>query len=290
MRSPTSLPIVVFALGMWLLVGVNSIGLAAGAPTGGGGPQVSYDVKEGGWSYHLMAEVPSAPTGLQATPGDGRVTLFWDEPLSDGGSLITGYKVYRGTTTANLGFLATSPYPWHNDQDLTNGVAYHYQVSAVNGAGESPRSEIASATPTGTPPEQPPEDATSPNVAIASPLDNAHLDPTASVLVAGTAADDVGVEKVELSTDSVNWVLAIGTTEWTGIVSLAVGPNMIYARATDTSGNTATRNIAVIVEAALPPPSTGLSSDLLVLIGIGAAVVAIAAVIAVLFWRQRASS
>lgn len=267
------------------------MGLAAGVYTGPNDSQGSYDVKEGEWSHWLGAEVPSAPMGLQATPGDGRVTLFWDEPSLDGGFPITGYNVYRGATPANLGLLAASSFPWHNDEDLINDVAYYYQVSAINGAGEeSPRSEIASATPTAATPEQPPGDTTGPDVAIDSPLNNARLQPTASVLVVGTASDDVGVEKVEVSTDNMNWVLAIGTTAWSRVLSLAEGPHKIYARATDTSGNTGTTNIAVMVEAASPPPSTTLSSDLLVLIGIGAAVVAVVAVIAVRFWRRRADS
>ena len=42
--------------------------------------------------------VPGAPTGLTATPGDGQVTLSWAAPASDGGSPVTGYNVYQGTS------------------------------------------------------------------------------------------------------------------------------------------------------------------------------------------------
>ena len=40
------------------------------------------------------ATVPSAPQNLTATPGDGRVTLNWQAPADDGGSVIHPY-VYR---------------------------------------------------------------------------------------------------------------------------------------------------------------------------------------------------
>ena len=42
------------------------------------------------------ATVPGAPTLNSATAGNGSVTLAWSAPSSDGGSAITGYRVYRG--------------------------------------------------------------------------------------------------------------------------------------------------------------------------------------------------
>ena len=46
------------------------------------------------------ASAPGAPTGLTATAGDTTVTLTWTAPSSNGGSVITGYNVYEGTTSA----------------------------------------------------------------------------------------------------------------------------------------------------------------------------------------------
>src|SRR5207244_11353604 len=43
--------------------------------------------------------IPSAPQNLLATAGTGNVALTWDTPSSDGGSAITGYKVYRSTSS-----------------------------------------------------------------------------------------------------------------------------------------------------------------------------------------------
>src|SRR6184192_903378 len=100
---------------------------------------------------------PGAPQGLVATAGDATVTLTWSAPSSNGGSPITNYRIYRGTASggetlkATIGNVLT-----YSDTSVTNGVTYYYQVSAMNGAGEGPRSNEASATP--SPPPPPPPD------------------------------------------------------------------------------------------------------------------------------------
>ena len=93
--------------------------------------------------------VPSAPT-LQASAGDSQVTLTWSVPF-DGGSPITGYNIYRATTSGGEG---TTPYvtvdsstTTYTDTGLTNGVPYYYEVTAVNTNGESAPSSEVSATP-----------------------------------------------------------------------------------------------------------------------------------------------
>jgi len=90
--------------------------------------------------------VPSAPS-LSASAGNLQVSLSWTTP-SDGGSPITGYRLYRGTTSGSLSLYAslgvTTSY---TDTSVTNGVTYYYQVSAVNAVGEGPRSNQVSATP-----------------------------------------------------------------------------------------------------------------------------------------------
>ena len=96
--------------------------------------------------------LPSAPRNLQAAPGDQQVTLTWTAPSFDGGSPITNYRIYRGTTSggeifhAQIGIALTFP-----DTGLTNGQLYCYRVSAINGIGEGPLSNEACATPTTMP-------------------------------------------------------------------------------------------------------------------------------------------
>lgn len=96
--------------------------------------------------------VPAKVIGLSATPGDAKITLSWTAP-ANGGSPITNYKVYRSTTSgsetlvtsggcSSLGNVLVC-----TDMGLTNGTTYYYQVSAVNGIGEGPKSDEVSATP-----------------------------------------------------------------------------------------------------------------------------------------------
>ena len=65
---------------------------------------------------------------------------------------LTGYKVYRGVNGGAKSLLTTvgtAPTSFQ-DSGLTNGTLYGYEVSAVNQAPlEGPRSNEASATPTG---------------------------------------------------------------------------------------------------------------------------------------------
>src|SRR5256714_6777355 len=45
------------------------------------------------------------PAGAGATAGDATIALVWSPPSSDGGSPITNYKIYRGTTSGGESFL-----------------------------------------------------------------------------------------------------------------------------------------------------------------------------------------
>src|SRR5437899_3073462 len=87
-----------------------------------------------------------APTNLVATAGNARIALSWSAPSTNGGSVITNYKVYRGTSSNTETFLAqignsTS----YTDTAVINGQTYYYKVSAVNSIRESPQSNEASA-------------------------------------------------------------------------------------------------------------------------------------------------
>ena len=100
------------------------------------------------------------------------------------------------------------------------------------------------------------EDTAVPDLVFTSPVEGDVLTSTL-VTVTGTASDDLGVRKVELSTDGTNWRLATGTTSWSGPLTLAQGPNIIFGRAIDRAGKTATVTIAVTVDL---PPTVAITS------------------------------
>lgn len=90
--------------------------------------------------------VPAAPV-LIATAGLVVVNLSWTVPF-DGGSAITGYNIYRGTTSGGEALLATvAPGTAYADFAVTSAIPYFYRVSAANADGEGASSNEASATP-----------------------------------------------------------------------------------------------------------------------------------------------
>lgn len=211
------------------------------------------NVGESPWSNEASSTpltTPSAPLGLAADATDATVTLTWQTPLSTGGEDIAGYRVYRGSSTGTETLLAkTGLVLTFADNSVANAHTYYYQVSAVNLMGEGPMSNVASAT---LPPEQ---DFTPPAIAFTYPMANAVLTSTVTTAT-GTASDNVAIQKIELSTDEANWTMASGTTSWSGSLTLHEGPNTIFARATDTSGNAYEVSTPVTVEIPGPPPPT----------------------------------
>ena len=90
-----------------------------------------------------LPEVPSAPTNLIATPGDGEVTLTWDDPPANEKSSTDDYKVsFNGFETYR-----STDKPSYTYADLTNGTTYSFEVRANNSAGDSLSSEVKEATP-----------------------------------------------------------------------------------------------------------------------------------------------
>ena len=100
-----------------------------------------------------VVTAPLAPTGVVATPGSTSVALSWTAP-ANGGSAITGYNVYEGTTpggestTPVNGTLITGTTT--TVTGLTNATTYYFTVKAVNAVGPSPASSEVFAIPSVT--------------------------------------------------------------------------------------------------------------------------------------------
>ncbi|MEA3200562.1 MAG: trimeric autotransporter adhesin [Thermoplasmata archaeon] len=95
--------------------------------------------------------VPGAPQNLAASagPSPGQIRLTWAAPASNGGTAITGYTVYRGTSsTGPFSFVGTTSGSTltYTDSGLGNGATRYYVVSASNAVGEGPQSGASGAT------------------------------------------------------------------------------------------------------------------------------------------------
>ena len=94
----------------------------------------------------LAAIATGAPSGLRATGACARVDVAWTAPQDALG--VTGYRIYRrGADGSSTEFTPASPNTTYSDAEVTNGVAYTYEVSAIGLTGESARSGPAIATP-----------------------------------------------------------------------------------------------------------------------------------------------
>lgn len=111
---------------------VNSAGESEGATT----------------SRATDAAVPGAVRDLAAYGGNGEVLLRWSAPADNGGSAITGYRIYRD----DLLLTVRPPTPTeYRDADVVNGERYSYVVRAVNVKGEGAAVPARSATPAEVP-------------------------------------------------------------------------------------------------------------------------------------------
>ena len=93
--------------------------------------------------------VPSAPLSPVARPGNGQASVSFTPPVSNGGSLITGYTVtsHPGNSRASGG---ASPIIVPG---LTNGIGYSFTVTAANATGDSSPSAFSNSVTPGAAPD-----------------------------------------------------------------------------------------------------------------------------------------
>ena len=96
-----------------------------------------------------LRQAPLKPTGVTATPGNGQVTLAWNNPDN---ATISKWQYQQKQGDGSYG-------PWmdipdstatttsHTVTGLTNGVAYSFRIRAVNAGGNGAPSDAVTATP-----------------------------------------------------------------------------------------------------------------------------------------------
>jgi fibronectin type 3 domain-containing protein len=103
-------------------------------------------------AFATALNVPFAPINLTVESGNGYITLEWEIPISDGGSLIINYMIYRGVSSGSeIFYELIGDITIYNDTNVTPGITYYYRVSAINIIGEGPLSNEAYATPPTSP-------------------------------------------------------------------------------------------------------------------------------------------
>jgi Fibronectin type III domain len=90
---------------------------------------------------------PSVARSFTATPGNGRVTLRWTAPASNGGSPILGYSVFYAQSGGAWQRVSFSPRTSYIVTGLSYGVGYYFRLTAYNVAGSAPSTASLRAVP-----------------------------------------------------------------------------------------------------------------------------------------------
>ncbi len=99
----------------------------------------------------IPANVRSQVVGVVGGAGVRQASLSWGSPF-DGGSPITGFRIYRATTQDGaFSLLISNVLSPFTDTRLQDSISYWYRVSAMNRVGEGPMSAPVQVT-TLTPP------------------------------------------------------------------------------------------------------------------------------------------
>ena len=183
---------------------------------------------------------------------------------TDGQTFTTNAITISGTASDDVGVskvevkvgaagsyaAATGNTSWSAPVTLASGSNTIY-ARATDTAGQTTETSVTvTYNPSTSPTDAPPV------IAITYPIDGQNFT-TDTITVNGTASDDVGVSKVEVKVGAAgSWQIATGTDSWNSSVTLVSGSNTIYARATDTSGNSTETSVTVNYNPQIPPPGT----------------------------------
>ncbi|MCW2755671.1 MAG: hypothetical protein JWQ32_3082 [Marmoricola sp.] len=165
-------------------------------------------------AFRLVVTVPGAPTGVAATPGNGRAVVSWSAPASNGGAPITAYKVTAspgGRTASTTGATTATV------TGLANATAYTFTVTATNSIGTS----AASAASTPVTPKGPPDAPT--GVAASSADRSATVSWSAPAFDGGSAVTGYTVVAIDASNRNARSTVCAGSLSSTTTSCTATG-------------------------------------------------------------------
>ena len=207
---------------------------------------------------------PANPQAVSAVKGAGGVLVSWLEPDNGGDPAlypITGYNIYRGTSTGAETFLAhvtNSPTNKHtkylDTTTLPTVSNYFYHVAAVNNIGESGFcQELSIANITGCLLGGSPCAAPFSTVDCAGAAGTVPTDPTTGELTIQNVS--IGEPFTSCTDNSLTFVMRVQTLDPSGTGMTVLPPNsewQILFNITDTNGNARTAYVAV---STIPPNS-----------------------------------
>ncbi|MDE0004064.1 MAG: fibronectin type III domain-containing protein, partial [Rhodospirillaceae bacterium] len=154
-------------------------------------------------STTVISPTPAQPKGLKAAPGNGRVTLTWNDPgrdvyiefyryTSDGGETWTEIPGSESTVQGQ--------FTRYTVPNLTNGQAHTFAIQAENDSGVSPVSAAVTATPQGGAPAKPTGLSAAPgNAEVTLTWDNPHDASITGYRVLGHQVSEQGAAWAEIS-------------------------------------------------------------------------------------------
>lgn len=199
--------------------------------------------------------LPSVTIGTPSSGASVSGTVGVSGTSSDNAAVSSvAVSVDGGAWTTASG---TSSWSWSwSTTGLANG-SHSIAARAVDSSGNTRSTAVTVTVANPVPEPAPATDTTAPSVAIGTPASGATV--AGTVTVAGSAADDSSLTKVEVRVDAGSWLVASGSASWSwswATSGVGDGSHTLSARATDASGNIATVTRSVTVSNA--PPQTGV--------------------------------
>ncbi len=175
--------------------------------------------------------------GLRGIAIAGSATVRWQANTEPD---LEEYRVYYGTSSRNYGpGIPVGKVTSYTINNLEEGKTYYFAVTAVDTAGnESGFSQEVSKTIA---------DTHAPTLVITSPTgEPTYTTQEASLALAGTASDNVGIKTITWSNSRGGSGTAAGTGQWSvSGITLQDGQNIITVTAKDAAGNETSKTLTV---------------------------------------------